>query len=339
MVRCVLFGVGAVGAETARLLAHKGIKVVAAYSRASHVGTNLGELARAGLADVTVRPVSEFKAACTEADIALFCTTGRLQDLLYDARQCLLAGIDVVTVAEGAFYPWTYDPETTKQLHEAALEGGATLCATGSQDSMMLHLAAAATGLASDVRRASFHMFSDFTRLGPGSTGRMQIGCAPEDFDRTISAGPNGNGPIMSTTGQIIEALAALLELGRPTLNYQLEPVTACSRLAFPARGVSVDAGGVSGMIETVTGVTSSGVEILGRLTAKLFEPGDVETFSFEVDGSMPFSLTLSPTFSLQATAASLVNRIPDVLASEPGFQTVEKLSAPRMRGSSSFLI
>lgn len=330
-MRFILFGTGATGQWAARFLLENGATPVAAYARASHVGEDLGTAVGRAPCGVAVRPVADARFERGEADIAVFCTTGRPQDLLAQARDCLLARINVVTLAEGAFYPWTYRPEIAQELHEAGVRGGATLTATGFQDGVMTHMVAALSSSVPSMTRIAVHAYNDFTHLGTSSASRMQVGSKPEDFDPNISARPgDGDGPPMSTSGQIVEALAALLGLGRPELRYSLAPVTTATDLDLPQ--LRVPAGRVAGLSEIVTGMTPEGIEIESRLTAKLFEPGDEDYFSCEIEGPYPSTLRLAPTFGVEGTVAQLVNRIPDVIAAEPGLQTVDRLPAPRLR-------
>ena len=42
-----------------------------------------------------------------------------------------------MTITEGAFYPWTYDPDMTADLDALAKQHGVTLTASGVQDNIL----------------------------------------------------------------------------------------------------------------------------------------------------------------------------------------------------------
>lgn len=337
-MRCLLFGLGATGIWVARFLSRNGATIVAAHSRSTHVGRDLADVIGEGRRGVMVTPAAQAAITPGCAEIAVFCTTGHPQDLMAEARACLLAGVNVVTLAEGAFYPWTWQPDTARALDRAALDGGATLCASGFQDAVMTHLVATLAASVPSTSRIAFHVCNDFTHLGAGSARRLQLGLRPEDFDPQISSRlQDGEGPPMSTIGQCIESLAAMLGLGTPGLKFPgLVPVVAAADIAWPH--LRIPAGRVAGMCETVLGTTPEGIVIEGRMTAKIFEPGDRDLFSCEIGGDYPTALSVSPTYGAEGTAATLVNRIPDVIAAAPGFMTVDRLPAPRLRPASAYI-
>lgn len=325
---CILFGVGQTGQCAARLLRRRGALIIAAYSRHSHIGADLGVLSEGLASGLDVRAVHPQEPLPAGVDVALFCTTGRPDDLLDQAQRCLSAGINVITLAEGAFYPWTYAPQVAGQLHAAALRGRATLLASGFQDSIMLHLVAALSASSVSPDAIDMHVYSDFSRLGAGSARRMQLGSAVDDFDAQVSK-THDAGPPMSTSGQVIEALASRLGVGAPVMEYQLSPVVARSDLYSAQLETVLAAGSVSGMEETVTGRTPSGMILTCRLTARLFEPEDQEFFTCVIRGPTPLELRVSPLHSLEATVATMINRIPQIIAAAPGFVSADQLPSP----------
>jgi 4-hydroxy-tetrahydrodipicolinate reductase len=76
---------------------------------------------------------------------------------------------------------------------------------------------------------------------------------------------------------------------------------------------------------ETAEGVTGTGL-----VDQRLFLPGDVEHMHWEADGTPRNRTRVERLDSAQATAGSLFNRIPDIVAARPGIVPVYELGPLR---------
>jgi 4-hydroxy-tetrahydrodipicolinate reductase len=334
----MIFGLGKVGLVAARYLVAKKIPIIGAFDKSQYTGRDLG-LVLGGAAIGTIvqdRPDNELVTGA--ADVALFFTTGSLDDLLGDAKACLEAGINVLTVAEAALFPWTFDPDLSAELDRIAKAGGATLAGTGVTDGIMVHLSAVLAACAPTVTGIRVDCVGDFGRLGPAALGGMPLGLAPGEFEAILQASPlAGAKPPPSIGGQVAEALASLLGLKVRSLEPGLALELARSDIHVESLNRTISAGAIAGLTETISMITDEGVKIDVRLTAKVFEAGDEEFQVCTVDGVVPMTLKVSPLPGVEVTAASAVNRIPDILAALPGFQTIDRLSAPLYRNAKAF--
>ena len=119
--RIILCGVGGVGRNVTRLLnARPDYEVVAAYSRNSQLaGSDLGELADIGPLGVEV--TGDRRLALEHpADALIVATTSYLRDVADDLRAGVGRGLDVVTTAEEAAFPWLADGELANELDRRA---------------------------------------------------------------------------------------------------------------------------------------------------------------------------------------------------------------------------
>ena len=333
-IRCQVFGIGAVGLAAVRMLLDGGATITHCYSRSRQIGRDIGELVDRPAVGIRVEAISTFRAARDAADVALFFTTSVLDDLLHEAAECLRVGIDVVTIAEGALFPWPTDRERAARLDAIAREGGATVTSTGINDAVMAHLPLAVAAYMPDVRKISVDCVGNFGRVGPSSISALPFGMPRAEAEQLFAQmlAPGETPHTYSTP--VLQAMLSLGELtakGAPIIT--LAPVLAQSQLEVPQIGRVILRGQVCGILDTSEVNTVQGVTIAVRLVGKVFEPGDEERQIISIEGGAPtMTIKVGPLPSVESSAAIAVNRIADVIAATPGFRTLEQLPCPRMR-------
>lgn len=324
-MKCLVFGLGQAGLSALRLLRERGWDIVGAYSRQTHVGTDIGILSGGSAAGIAVQPVWAFRPIRNMADIALFFTTSAVEDLLDVPLACLEAGINVLTIAELAFFPWDLDPQACARLDMAARAGGCTLTATGVNDTVMCHLPAIVAGIAPQANRVSIEVAGNFGALGPATLAALPLGMTAAAFAEQAAGSP-APVPDQATCGQVLRALARLSGLEIATLELEVRPAFTESDIEVPTIGRQIAAGLTSGIVETARAATKQGPVLEVRLFGKLFEPRDEEYLRVEIDGPVPLRLDLRPLPSIETTAATAVGRAGDVIAAPAGFITADQL-------------
>jgi len=329
--RCLLFGVGEVGLAAARMLLKGGIEIVGCYTRTKHLGADLGSVAGVDHAGITIQANAAFAARRGLADVALFCTTTSLDDLQGEARQCLETGINVVTIAEDALYPWTYYADQAAELDRIARAGGATLTSTGINDAVMAYLPLVTAAYMPNVSRIEASCVGNFGRLGVASLSAMPLGLAADEARAAFAdaIAPGKIPPTYSTP--VLRAMLAAGGFRAGDFKITLEPVLATREIYLEQLDRRIPVGHVSGFEESSSVTTEDGVTFFIHLIGKVFEDGDEEYQQVRVQGDSPtITLKVGPMASIEATAAIAVNRVPDVVAAPPGFLTLDKLGVPR---------
>lgn len=334
-IKVILFGVGKVGIIALKQLMDQDFYIVGVFSRDKNIGADIGMLAGGAPSGVLVQSLDNFEALKTEADAALFCTTGAPQDLLGTPAQCLSAGINVVTIAEGATYPWTYDADLSGKIDEIARKGNASITSTGMTDTYMVHLAAVVASTVPAVTAIKVYTVGDFGRLGPEAIGAMPLGLLPADFLAMMQAPVDtAAAPPPSISGQCLEALAALTGQTAGDIEASLNFVTAEHAIRVDVLDRTLEPGTISGLIETVSMRTMEGINLSIHLTAEIFDDDHPESQRIVVESSDVPALTVQagPTPGVEYTAAIAINRIADVIAAPAGFRSIDKLPAPLFR-------
>lgn len=330
--RCLVFGLGQVGRQACRSLLADDIEIVGVYSRRSFVGEDLGFVVGQEPVGMSVQAAAEFVASRDMADIALFFTTSSLADLKAEARQCLESGIDVLTIAEEGLFPWNHSSELALELDAIAREGGATLVTSGVNDVAMVHMGAVLAAYTRGVRRITIECTGDFGKFGDELLKTLPLGLDQAGYDAWRAAaaeGPHG----ASVAGQSLEALLALTDHQQVgEMSIELQPSWTREENVIPTLGTTLAAGSSSGVIEIARASTHSGVEFELRLVGKVFEAEDEEYLHVDVEGDQSLSMHIAPLPGVNTTSSLVLNRIADVLAAPPGFQTVDRLPCAHLR-------
>ena len=329
-IKAVLFGTGNMGGLIARYLVEKGVEITGAVSK-THTGQDLGEVSHIGRhIGVTISGDPEQLLATTEADIAVLATCSSMAELYPDASLCLQRGINVVTITEGAFYPWTYDPDMAADLDALAKRHGVTLTATGVQDIFWINSIALLTGVSHQIDAIEFEGSANFGTLGPAVLNNLPLGLTPEQFLQMVP--PPDAKPPASIIGTGFEAMISKLRLTVKQVDGGVEPVLASTDVECTGLNKVIRTGQISGLREIMTVVTAEGPVFRARFTAKIFEPDEEENYVWIIKGVPDIHLQQNNVPSVEITCATTVNRIPDVLNAEPGFITAEKLDSPYYR-------
>ena len=126
-VRALAVGVGAMGSLCARFMLQKGVEIVGAVTRATHLGEDLGDACGLGrpvgltVGDDLARALRE-----TKPDVAVVCVGTFVEDIYELLSGCLDAGVNVITTSEELLYSWRTQPVLTADLDERARRAGAT---------------------------------------------------------------------------------------------------------------------------------------------------------------------------------------------------------------------
>ncbi|NKX52570.1 hypothetical protein HER39_18735, partial [Arthrobacter deserti] len=305
--RYLVFGLGAAGTSACASLIDDGAEIVGAFTRSSHVGEDLGKVVGRDPYGLSVGPVEGFTATRGMADVALFFTTTALADLLGPAKECLEAGINVLTIGGDALYPWDYDPATAAELDAAGKAGGATLLGTGINDVVMARLPVLLAGLVHGAERIAIECTGDFGAFGPELLKILQIGVRPEEYR---PAAHEGQDLISRQCARMIAGLAGLHVVSE---DVWLEPTTASVPLPVPALDLVLEPGLVNGSLETAALATAEGVSVEVRLIGKVFEPGEEEYAVSTVHVASlaePITLQVSPLPGIEATTGIALSRV-----------------------------
>ena len=88
---------------------------------------------------------------------------------------------------------------------------------------------------------------------------------------------------------------------------------------------MTVKAGDATGMSAVVTTTTKEGIIIESECIGKVYSKEDYDKNEWSIYGEPNTSIVVARPSTVELTCASIVNRIPDVINSTPGYVTTEK--------------
>ena len=328
----ILSGIGGVGKDLTRLLsARPGYKLAAAYTRNPELaGRDLGE--HAGISSLGVEIVTDRAGALAQpADLLVVATTSFLQDVAEDVRAGIHGGLNVITTAEEAAFPWIIDAQLADELNHLAEAHRVSVIGLGLNPGFVFDaLLLTASAVAWDVESIRIRRVVDVSRFSAAVLRRIGIGHTEEEFEAGVAAG--------SITGHIgfpqtFSLAARCLGRGLDRVEKHLEPFIAKKRIE--SDNLSVETGETGGFLQRVVGfvdeVSWFEAEFIAHLHLPAVEMNAQDSISIE--GYNPIHLTIDPGCNPQlGTVAMLANCIPRVVEAKPDFITVADLAIPFAR-------
>lgn len=335
-IKAIVYGVGTIGKIATRYMMEKGVEIVGAIDlNPDIVGKDLGEVAGLGRPlNVVISNDADAVLSRQRADIAIVSIFSQMDRMYPMFKKCIENNLNVLTPAEEALYPWGISPDLASELDELAKKHGVTITASGSQDSFRLNVISLLTGACKSIESVTLRQTSDLSQSGPASVTNYHIGDTKEDFYKKIKE----KGLPLSSLRICLEAIIADLGLTIKKIEESADLTTADTDVE--AKGVPggiVKKGLVTGMAKIINISTEQGIQFRGEQISKAF------TKEEKVDGALNecfikgvpelhYKLFVREVESKSTAVASMVNRIPDVLNSEPGYITVEKLAKLKFR-------
>ena len=320
--KLVIYGIGFVGQELVRLASRKGWEIVAALNRkGDKVGQDVGRLA--GLDQdlgVIVQDCEEADYDAIDADIVLNASRPSLSGNMPCYERFLSRGIDVLCHAGEAYNPYWSNSELAEKIDSLAKRNGASFSGSGIWDMTRIWSGMIAAGPCVEIRAIYHHTTTEVLRAGMHWGPAVGIGMTPEEYDEKI-----GRGSDRITESLTIPSVTVLQHYGYSIAHVERrkEPIIWDESIYCPFMKKEVAAGLAIGTCFIVDVETTEGVTASTRASYRIFRDGEDEEMSWRIDGLPGMEVRVKREDSGVASASSLFNRIPDVMAAEPGIHTL----------------
>lgn len=333
-VRVALWGLGAMGASIARIMAdRRNLEIVGAIDLdESRIGKDLGNVIGLGRAlgiPVSGKPDPVLRKG---PDIILQATGSFLEQVGPQIIQGLEAGCNLISIAEEMTYPWATDAGLAERIHAMAVDAGLRVLGSGVNpgfimDTLPLILSAVCTR----VDKFEIRRVNDLSAFGRTVMRTQGVGLTGEAFRRGLE-----KGVVVGHVGfpQSIHLIASALGWPIDEIRETRSPII--SSVKRKTDHVEVEPGQVAGCRHIARGF-SNGIERIVldhpqqvRPEAESLETGDY----IRLRGEPDISLRIKPEIAGgTATAAIAVNLIPRVLESRPGLLCMTDVKIPVING------
>jgi 4-hydroxy-tetrahydrodipicolinate reductase len=322
-LRTIHFGVGAIGAGIARLVAERpNMRIVGAVDLApDKAGRDLGQVAglEKPLGVMVTADAAEVLQG-VEADVVLHSTGSYLPEVQLQLLAAVRAGRNVVSTCEELAFPWHRHPELARALDEAARQAGVTVVGTGINpgfvmDTLVLALSAASQRV--DAVRAA--RIVDVGMRREQLQRKVGVSLSVEEFRRRAASGRFGHVGLKESAWLVAASLGWELD----GLEETLDPVVASEARETPC--LSVRPGQAAGQHQVVRG-TMGGREVL-TMTVEMSVGAERPRDEIVIEGSPAIRAVLEGGIpGDQATASVVVNAIPSAVEHAPGLVTMADL-------------
>jgi 2,4-diaminopentanoate dehydrogenase len=326
-IRAVVYGVGAMGALCGRFMSQKGVELVGGITRSAHLGEDLGAVCGIDSLGVVIRNDAEAVLASTHPDVALICVATRMADVVEHVERCVRHGANVITTAEEALFPWRTQPQHTARLDALAKENDVSVLGSGYTDYYWGGEVMQLAGSCHRIERIEGLGRFNVDDYGMAVAHNNHVGESIADFEAAFREDVS---PAFFQT--VADLLCANLGLAVTSVRQSIEPSTEDVDVSCRVLGTKVRAGDVTGKVTVVDVATAEGVDLHIELQERLYREGEADLNRWIIHGE-PTAVLENPKPATDVlTCATLVNRIPDVIAAPPGYVTVDMLPKLRYR-------
>ena len=345
-VKVVQYGAGKMSVYTMRYVYEKGGEIVGAIDvNPDVIGKDIGEIMGCEPKGVKVVSAQEAEKVLkeTKPDIAIVTTMSLLSDVEDALMLCAKVGVNAITTCEEAFYPWNSNPQLTKKIDETAKQTGCTITGSGYQDIYWGELITAIAGSTQTIKKIKGSSSYNVEEYGIALAKAHGAGLSLEDFDKEVASADkisdaerqeiiNAGNYAPSYMWNVNGWLCSKLGLTVENQTQKCVPQTYKEDIQSSTLGMTVKAGMATGMSAVVTTTTKEGITIESECIGKVYSKEDFDKNEWTIEGEPNTTLVINRPATVELTCATVVNRIPDVINSNPGYVTTEKMGELKYR-------
>lgn len=324
-IKVIQFGCGKMSRYLVRYAYESGAKIVGAIDvDPALIGKDIGE--HAGIGKKLGIPITDDAESVLKesgADIALVTTFSFLKDIAEAVKLCVEHGISVITTCEEAIYPWGTSPLLTGEIDRLAKKNGCTVVGSGMQDIFWIHSVACLCGGCHTIQKISGAYSYNVDDYGLALALAHGVDLTPEEFEQTIA---HPTETIPSYAWNASEALAHKLGLTVRSIRQRHLPQYADEPILCQTLGRTIEPGRCIGMAAEVTILTKEGILIEEKTIGKVYRKGEGDLCDWKISGDPPLQFAVDKPQTVEHTCATVINRLPDVLAAPCGFVTADDL-------------
>ena len=333
-IKFVQIGCGKMSIYTIRYAIENGCELVGAVDvNPDVIGKDVSSVVGLESLGVTVRNVTELDSLLKEVkpNIAIVTTMSLMSDLENVLMTCAANGVNAITTCEEAFYPANSSPKITEELDRVAKENNCTITGSGYQDAFWGNLITTVAGATHNIKKIKGSSSYNVEDYGIALAKAHGAGLTMEEFDsevasadriseeernKLIASGEFIPSYMWNTNGWLCDKLG----LTPVSQTQKCVPMTHNEDIYSSTLNMTVKAGDATGMSAVVTTETKEGIVIESECIGKVYAETDCDTNEWTIYGEPDTTFVVSRPATVELTCASIVNRIPDVINSKPGY-------------------
>ena len=259
-------------------------------------------------------------------DLALILTVSNLEGITPTIRECLEAGMDVLSICEELSYPYSKYPELSSQIDTAAREAGKTVVGTGINPGYLMDLLPIViTAPCQQVDSIHVTRVIDSGRRRASFQKKVGTGMSVEEFDNAIKEKRiTGHVGLVESMQMISDALGLDLDHFE-----EFPPEAVIADETVTTSFATIEKGDVVGLKSRSIGAKGGNTFITLEFVANAAVEHEFD--EIRVTGYPNLTQRIEGgVMGDYGTAAMAVNMVPLVINAEPGLFTMKDLPVPR---------
>lgn len=249
----------------------------------------------------------------------------KLDKEIYDI--CIGLGINVLTTCEEAFFPFISDPAFANELDSKAKLNNCTIIGTGFQDIYWGQLVSVLSASLNDLALIKGKSYYNIDECNEETNLNHGVGLEIEEYKIRIQSNDSETDFIPSFMWNVNAWICSKLELDILKSVQKRKPVIAKQDIYSKGLKKQIKIGQVIGTDTVVETITKEGIKIKASTVGMIFNKYNKAKTIWNLNGSSNVNIKLSSINAAELTASTTVNRIPDVINSQAGFITTDKLN------------
>lgn len=306
------------------------------------IGTDIGKIMELDAQNVIIQNVEMLDSLLkeTKPDIAIITTESYLNDIENVVRCCVVNGVNVITSAEECFYAESSNPTLFKELDILARAYNVTITGCGYQDIFWGNLItniASSTHNITKIKGSSSYNVEDY---GLALAKAHGAGLSLEEFAIEIAAADKID---EKTRQKLIDErkfnasymwnaaswIADKMHLTPTKITQKCIPTTSEEEIYSDTLNMDIKKGYATGMSAITTLETKEGIIVEAECIGKVYSKDEFDKNEWMIYGEPDTTLVINKPDTVRLTCADIASRIPDVIASVPGFIPTCKMNEP----------
>ena len=333
-MKIVQYGCGKMSKYTMRYVYEKGGEIVGAIDNNPNViGQDIGSIIGCEGKGIAVQGVEKAREILinSKPDACIITTMSLLSDIEEAVMLCAELGVNAITTCEEAFFSWNSNPNLTAKIDALAKKNNCTITGSGYQDIFWGQLITSICGATQSIKKIVGESWYNVEDYGIALAEAHGAGLTLEEFDKKIASvdrmsdkerekliddGVYSPSYMWNVNGWICEKLGLTFK----SQTQKCVPETYKEDIESTTLGMVIKAGDATGMSAVVTTETKEGITLETKCVGKVYAPDEFDINEWTIIGEPNTTITVRRPSTVELTCASVVNRLPDLIKSKPGF-------------------